>query len=89
MVTISRLILALFVVYLFGCTSDSEPEPEKDAKPEADVESKKDPKSADKQSEILEPAMKTLNNAKSMEQQLKDAEAERKKKMDEQEEDPN
>jgi len=63
-----------FSLLLSGCSSDKEPEQK--AKSE-DVK---------KATKILEPQMKTLNKAKDMEKFLQDAEATRKKKMDEQEE---
>ncbi len=68
---------------LIGCGSDKEEKVKvnPDAEGKAEHEAKKN-----QQTKILAPHLKTLNQAKDMEKELKNAETARKKKMDEQEE---
>ena len=65
------ILIIVSIILLHGCGSEPEPEAK---------DKKKEPPTV-----ILDPAIKTLNKAKTLEQKLLDAEAERKKKMDEQE----
>ena len=70
------IITSLLLTFLLvSCGPDEEPE----------TKSEPETKKTQQEHIILDPAMKTLNKAKSVEQTLLDAEAERKKKMDEQE----
>ena len=79
---ISNSIIIVFSILLTGCSPEKEAETE--VKTEAEQNTKSEAKK--KQTKILAPHLKTLNQAKDMEKSLQDAEAARKKKMDEQEE---
>ena len=83
MKTLNTLFIAVFALLLTGCGSDPEPAPESksDAQPKTEAVEVKE----DVQTEVLQPAMETLDKAKAVEQQLIDAEAELKTKIDEQE----
>jgi len=72
---VSNSIILIFSLLVVGCSAEKEENTE--------VKSETEEK---QQTEILAPHLKTLNQAKDMEKTLQDAEAERKKKMDEQEE---
>ena len=75
----TNITIGILTIILSGCSS--EPEPDHELKP--DSESAKNKKQVE--TVIADPAIKTLNKAKNLEQQMKDAEAARKKKMEEQE----
>ena len=74
-----KIIFATLAILLHGCGTEPEPISESQSKSESTDKKKQ------LQMDVLDPALETLNKAKGMEQQLQDAEAERKKKMDEQE----
>jgi len=78
-----KIIFATLAILLHGC--GTEPEPISESQSKSETKSESTDKKKQLQMDVLEPALKTLNKAKGMEQQLQDAEAERKKKMDEQE----
>ena len=68
----SKAILLASSLLLISCSSDKE------------VKQKVEPEDEAKPTVILAPHLKTLNQAKAMEQTLQDAEDAREKKMDEQ-----
>ncbi len=80
---ISNSIFLIISLLLIGCGSDEKEKAKviSEAESKAESETKKN-----QQTKILEPHLKTLNQAKNMEKTLKNAEAARKKKMDQQEE---
>jgi len=80
---ISNSIILVISLLLIGCGSDKEEK----VKVESQAKSKTEPEAKEnQQTKILAPHLKTLNQAKDMEKTLKNAEAARNKKMDDQEE---
>ncbi len=73
---ISNSIILVINLLLIGCGSDKDNNTQVEA--ESDAKEKQ-------QTKILDPHLKTLNEAKAMEKNLQDAEAARKKRMEEQE----
>lgn len=80
---ISNFIILIISLLLVGCGAEKE----ENTEVKSIAESKAEPETKEKQqTEILAPHLKALNQAKAMEKTLQDAEAARKKTMDEQEE---
>lgn len=79
---ISNIVIIAFSLLLTGCSAEKEAETK--VKTEAEQNTKSEAET--KQVKVLSPHLKVLNQAKDMEKSLQDAEAARKKKMDEQEE---
>ena len=75
---LSILTILITTLCLVSCGPDKEPEKKAAQEKQETAETKQE-------NIILDPAMKALNKAKSVEQTLLDAEAKRKKEMDEQE----
>ncbi len=78
-------IILVFSFLLIGCGSNKD----ENTMVKSETERKAESEASEKQqTKILKPHMKTLNDAKSIEKKLQDAEAARKKKMEDQEENP-
>jgi hypothetical protein len=70
------ILIIISTFFLVSCGPDKEPE-------EKAVQENQEATDVKKENVILDPAVKALNKAKSVEQTLLDAETKRKKKMDE------